>query len=344
MSMTNTNRIFDERLSVAPMMDWTDRHCRYFHRLLAPHAVLYTEMVTIGALIHGDRARHLNFNEQESPVILQLGGSDPHDLAQSAKWAHQWGYQGINLNCGCPSDRVQKGRFGACLMMEGDLVADCVKSMREASPLPVTVKCRVGVDDQNEDETLPLFIEKMADAGCEHIIIHARKAWLKGLSPKENREIPPLRYDLAARMRTVFPAMQITVNGGIASLTQVQELLSIHHGVMIGREAYQNPIFLAECEHALWGTGLPDEEQIIEAMSAYIEKTCASGEVPPRSITRHMTGLFKSRPGGRVWRRALSELPDTPERLRQAYDMAFGKNKNEDLCEADEACTIKAFA
>ena len=294
------------RLSVAPMMDWTDRHCRYFHRLLAPHARLYTEMVTSAALVHGDRQRLLGFDDAERPVALQLGGSDPQELAQAARIGAEFGYDEINLNVGCPSNRVQSGRFGACLMHEPALVADCFTSMREAVTIPVTIKCRLGVDDQDEYADLQHFIETVAARGCGIFIVHARKAWLKGLSPKENREVPPLNYQRVYQLKRDFPALTILINGGIQSLAEVQNHLMHTDGVMLGRTAYHEPYRLAELEHALFGTPLPDRMALIRQMREYTERHLAEGG-KLNHISRHLLGLFQGLPGARGWRRHLSE-------------------------------------
>ena len=294
------------RLSVAPMMDWTDRHCRYFHRLMAPHARLYTEMVTSAALVHGDRQRLLGFDDAEHPVALQLGGSDPQELAQAARIGADFGYDEINLNVGCPSNRVQSGRFGACLMHEPALVADCFTSMREAVTIPVTIKCRLGVDDQDEYADLQHFIETVAARGCGIFIVHARKAWLKGLSPKENREVPPLNYQRVYQLKRDFPALTILINGGIQSLAEVQTHLVHTDGVMLGRTAYHEPYRLAELEHALFGTPLPDRMALIRQMREYTERHLAEGG-KLNHISRHLLGLFQGLPGARGWRRHLSE-------------------------------------
>ena len=294
------------RLSVAPMMDWTDRHCRYFRRLLAPHARLYTEMVTSAALVHGDRQRLLGFDDAEHPVALQLGGSDPQELAQAARIGADFGYDEINLNVGCPSNRVQSGRFGACLMHEPALVADCFTSMREAVTIPVTIKCRLGVDDQDEYADLQHFIETVAARGCGIFIVHARKAWLKGLSPKENREVPPLNYQRVYQLKRDFPALTILINGGIQSLAEVQNHLMHTDGVMLGRTAYHEPYRLAELEHALFGTPLPDRMALIRQMREYTERHLAEGG-KLNHISRHLLGLFQGLPGARGWRRHLSE-------------------------------------
>ena len=294
-----------KQLSIAPMMDWTDRHCRYFHRLLSPHAVLYTEMVTTGAIIHGDQDRHLAFNKEEHPVVLQLGGSDPQDLATAAKIAHEkYGYDEINLNCGCPSDRVQRGKFGACLMNEPDLVAACVEAMVKAVPIPVTVKCRIGVDDSDDYNFLNEFITRVKQVGCNSFILHARKAWLNGLSPKENREIPPLRYDLVEQLKAEHNELLIMLNGGINNLDQVSEFMKKFDGVMIGREAYHSPYFLAECEAALWGTALPSRRAILESMIPYIESHVAQGG-KIHHVTRHMLGLANGLPRAKIYRQKM---------------------------------------
>ncbi len=309
------------KISVAPMMDWTDRHCRYFHRLLAPNALLYTEMVTTGALIHGDKQMHLNFNQEEQPLALQLGGSDPKDLATSTKLGEDWGYQEINLNCGCPSDRVQKGRFGACLMKEPEHVATCVRSMINSTSLPVTVKCRIGVDECEDKEFLYDFVNKVADSGCKTFIIHARKAWLKGLSPKDNRTKPPLNYDLVFQLKRDFPELEIILNGEITSIAQIENYMDKVDGFMIGREAYQNPWILAEIENQLFKVPLPNIDTVIKKMSDYLVKHCKENDkARPRHVTRHMTGLFRGLYGGKIWRQSLATLPETTDMLTQAYD------------------------
>lgn len=303
------------RLAVAPMLDWTDRHCRYFHRLLAPHAWLYTEMVTTGALLHGDVPRHLRFNAEEHPVALQLGGSEPADLARCARLAEEWGYDEVNLNCGCPSERVQRGAFGACLMNEPGLVADCVAAMREATTLPVTVKHRIGIDQVEHYEFVRNFVDTVARAGCGTFIVHARNAWLKGLSPKENREIPPLRYEVAQRLKADFPALEILLNGGLADTASIVAQASVVDGVMIGREAYQNPWALAGWEAALFDAGwAPRREDIIDAMVAYAAREAAQHGTPLRAIVRHILGFANGLPGAKGFRRLLSD----PDALRDA--------------------------
>ncbi len=297
-------------ISIAPMMDWTDRHCRFFHRLLSPNARLYTEMVTTGALLHGDVDRHLRYSPQEHPVALQLGGSEPDDLAASAKMGEDYGYDEINLNCGCPSDRVQKGAFGACLMAEPNTVAECVAAMKKAVNIPVTVKCRIGIDDSEEYEFLRDFVRPIADAGCEMFIIHARKAWLKGLSPKENREKPPLNYAIPAQLKAEFPNLEIILNGGITTIDAMKDHLSNLDGVMIGREAYHNPSILLDIERDIFGNeNTLSKEQVIEAMIPYIEEQAAKYGTPLKSITRHMIPLYQGERGSRAWRRILSTEP-----------------------------------
>ncbi|EOV1174815.1 tRNA dihydrouridine(20/20a) synthase DusA [Vibrio fluvialis] len=296
------------RLSVAPMLDWTDRHCRYFHRLLSSQTLLYTEMVTTGAIIHG-KGDFLAYNEEEHPVALQLGGSNPADLARCAKLAQERGYDEINLNVGCPSDRVQNGRFGACLMAEPDLVAQCVAAMKEVVDIPVTVKTRIGIDDQDSYEFLTNFVTLVSEkGGCEQFTIHARKAWLSGLSPKENREIPPLDYPRAYQLKQDFPHLTIAVNGGVKTLAEAKEHLQHLDGVMIGREAYQSPYLLAEVDQQIFGLDTPVKKrsQVVQDMYPYIEQQLAQGSYLGH-ITRHMLGLFQNMPGARQWRRHISE-------------------------------------
>ena len=295
-------------LSVAPMMDWTDRHCRVFHRLMSRRALLYTEMVTAPAIVHGDRPRLLDYDAAEHPVALQLGGSDPAELAQAARIAGDWGYDEINLNVGCPSDRVQSGCFGAVLMKTPDLVADCVARMMDASPVEVTVKCRIGVDDQVPDDVLPAFLDSMRGAGVRRIAIHARKAWLQGLSPRENRDIPPLDYSLVHRMKQEFPALHLSVNGGIGSFDAVRDHLRLMDGVMVGRAAYHQPWDILGGADRLWGDTPPFDkpEQVAQAMRPYIARHLAAGG-RLHQVTRHMLGLFHGMPGARGWKRTLSE-------------------------------------
>ena len=296
------------RLSVAPMMDWTDRHCRVFHRLMSRHALLYTEMVTAPAIVHGDRARLLDYDAIEHPVALQLGGSDPAELRQATGIAADWGYDEINLNVGCPSDRVQSGLFGAVLMKTPDLVAECVSQMMAVSPVEVTVKCRIGVDDQIAEEVLPHFVATMRDAGVWRIAIHARKAWLQGLSPRENREIPPLDYPLVHRMKQDFPDLHLSLNGGVASLDEVRDHLRVMDGVMVGRAAYHQPWDILGAADRLWEDTPPYASgvEVALAMRPYILDHLATGG-RLHQITRHMLGLFHGQPGARGWKRTLSE-------------------------------------
>jgi len=305
------------RLSVAPMMDWTDRHCRVFHRHITRHTWLYTEMVTTGALVYGDVERHLRYDGSEHPVALQLGGSDPADLAKSAKLGEQWGYDEINLNCGCPSERVQKGAFGACLMQEPQLVADCVKAMRDAVSVDVTVKHRIGID-YNEDYGFARdFIGTVADAGCRTFIVHARNAVLKGLSPKENREIPPLRYEVAYQLKRDFPGLEIIINGGVKTDDEIALHLEHVDGVMLGREAYHNPWVMSDWDRRFYGDAsapLNTRVQVLEAMIPYIAEQLRlySGHgLKLNSITRHMLGIMTGLPGARSFRQMLSD----PKRL-----------------------------
>lgn len=291
------------------MLDWTDRHCRYLHRLLSRNALLYTEMVTTGALLHGDVPRHLRFHEQEHPLALQLGGSEPADLAQAARLGAQWGYDEINLNCGCPSERVQRGAFGACLMHEPTLVRDCVKAMVDVVDVPVTVKHRIGIDKDESYGFVRDFIGTVAEGGCNVFIVHARNAWLKGLSPKENREIPPLRYDVVAQLKRDFPQLTIAINGGIATDAVVQEQLQHVDGVMVGREAYHNPWSMAGWDAAFFGAPAStlDRDEVEARMVAYMEQEAADHGTPWQSIARHMLGLRNGLPGARHWRRVWSD-------------------------------------
>ena len=291
------------------MMDWTDRHCRVFHRRISRHALLYTEMVTAPAVIHGKRAQLLDFDAVEHPVALQLGGSDPAELAEAARIARDWGYDEINLNCGCPSDRVQSGCFGAVLMKTPELVADCVAAMIAVSEAEVTVKCRIGVDEQAPEEVLPRFLETVSAAGVTRFTIHARKAWLQGLSPKDNREIPPLDYDLVHEMKAAFPHLHLSLNGGIATLEAAEDALARGlDGVMLGRAAYHEPMnVLGQADARIWGQVAPaDPFEVAEAMKPYIAAHLARGG-RLHQITRHMLGLFHGQPGARGWRRVLSE-------------------------------------
>lgn len=303
------------RLSVAPMMDWTDCHCRYFHRLISREALLYTEMVTAPALVRGGALHLLGFSDQEHPIALQLGGSDPEELAKAARLGEEAGYDEINLNVGCPSDRVQSGSFGAVLMLKPALVADCVAAMQDAVSVEVTVKCRIGVDEQDPETVLPDFLNQISRAGCKRVIIHARMAWLQGLSPKENRDIPPLDYDLVLRMKSRFPDLHISINGGVDSLQQAQQFLDAGiDGVMIGRAAYHDPTtILSAADPLIFDTGTTrDPAAIVHEMLPYIDRHLASGG-RLHQITRHMLGLFSGRPGARAWRRTLSEGAHRPE-------------------------------
>ncbi|RYX93305.1 MAG: tRNA dihydrouridine(20/20a) synthase DusA [Comamonadaceae bacterium] len=309
-SSTGTHNHSPWRLSVAPMMDWTDRHCRYFHRLLTRHALLYTEMVTTGALIHGDVPRHLRFNAEEHPVALQLGGSEPADLAHCARLGEQWGYDEINLNCGCPSERVQRGAFGACLMAEPQLVADCVKAMVDVVGVPVTVKHRIGIDKGESYEFVRDFIGTVGEAGSKVFIVHARNAWLKGLSPKENREVPPLRYELVHRLKKEFPHYTIAINGGLTTSAQVAEELTHVDGAMLGREAYHNPWWLAAWDSEFYGAPVDESltrESVEAQMVAYMVREAAEHGTPFSSIARHMLGLRHGMAGARRWRQVWSD-------------------------------------
>ena len=295
-------------VSVAPMMDWTDRHCRWFHRRLSRHALLYTEMVVADAVIHGDKDFLIAFNPAEHPVALQIGGSDPAKLAAASKVGEKFGYDEININIGCPSDRVQSGRFGACLMAEPDLVAECYTAMAEAVDVPVTVKCRLGIDDQDLDRTLPEFIEKVSAVGATHFIIHARKAWLKGLSPKENRDVPPLDYDLVRAMKARYPHLEIVLNGGIKTMAEAKAASEGLDGVMLGRAAYHDPWILREIDEAFYGgpTFTATREDIVQDVIGYAERK-QDEDRSTKALIRHIMGLYAGRPGARLWRRTLSE-------------------------------------
>ncbi|WP_363800581.1 tRNA dihydrouridine(20/20a) synthase DusA [Lysobacter firmicutimachus] len=299
------------RLSVAPMMDWTDTHCRVFHRALAPHARLYTEMVHANAVIHGDRARLLALDPVEHPVALQLGGSEPALLAQAARIGSELGFDEINLNCGCPSDRVQAGRFGACLMREPGLVAESVAAMIGACDVPVTVKCRLGVDDDHRYEVFQAFVDRVAEAGCGLFVVHARNAWLKGLSPKENREVPPLRYDWAYRLKRERPQLQVIVNGGIAGQDEATAHLDHADGAMLGRAAYHDPYLLHRLDVAWWGGELRSRAELLRSLRPYVEAQLERG-VFLKHMTRHMLGLFHGERGGRAFRQVLSEGAHKP--------------------------------
>jgi tRNA-dihydrouridine synthase A len=319
---------------VAPMMDWTDRHCRYFMRLLSPSALLYTEMVTAAAIHHGDHESILAFDEAERPVALQVGGSDPVLMAEAARRGAEFGYEEININVGCPSDRVQSGQFGACLMARPDVVADCVRAMRAEVAVPVTVKTRIGIDDQDNYDFLRRFVDAVADAGCTKFVVHARVAILEGLSPKQNRSIPPLRYEHVFRLKREMPELEIVLNGGITQLEQVEAGLAQVDGVMIGRQAYHDPYFLARIEnHLRPGWQLPERRNVVERMLPYVDRELARGERLGR-ITRHMLGLFAGEPGARAWRRYISE---------NAFQKGAGKEVLIDAltCVADAASGIE---
>jgi tRNA-dihydrouridine synthase A len=307
------------------MMDWTDRHCRFFHRLLTRHTLLYTEMVTTGALRHGDVQRHLRFNEPEHPVALQLGGSEPEELAFAARLGQQWGYDEINLNCGCPSERVQRGAFGACLMNEPKTVADGVKAMLDVVSVPVTVKHRIGIDRLESYDFVRDFVGQVADAGCRVFIVHARNAWLQGLSPKENREIPPLRYESVYRLKHDFPHLTFAINGGITDNDQVERHLQHTDGVMLGREAYHRPWLMTEWDQRFWGdasAGVPEREAIEEAMVSYMELAHAQDGCPWYAIARHMLGLYHGRRGARLWRQVWSDHRLKPLPPREVLRLA----------------------
>lgn len=312
------------RLSVAPMMGWSDRHCRYFHRLLTRRALLYTEMVTTGALIHGNAAQHLRFNEEEHPVALQLGGSEPADLARCAQLGEARGYDEININCGCPSERVLRGAFGACLMGEPQLVADGVKAMVDAVSIPITVKHRIGIDRVESYGFVRDFVGTVSDAGCQVFIVHARNAWLQGLSPKENREIPPLRYELVHRLKHDFPTLTIAVNGGIQTHEQIAQQLAGVDGVMVGREAYHNPWSLTEWDTRFYGDA-PRElnrDEIELAMVDYMERASTEDGAPWYSIASHMLGLRHGLPGARKWRQVWSDHRLKPLPAREVWKLA----------------------
>ncbi|MBU3021993.1 tRNA dihydrouridine(20/20a) synthase DusA [Aestuariibacter sp. A3R04] len=320
MSDISLNRKF----SVAPMLDWTDRHCRYFLRQLSKEALLYTEMVTTGALIFG-KGDYLVFNDEEHPVALQLGGSNASDMARCAELAQQRGYDEVNINVGCPSDRVKNGAFGACLMAQPEVVAECVREMQKLVDIPVTVKCRIGIDDMDEYDDFARFIDIVANAGCDTFIVHARKAWLQGLSPKENREIPPLNYPRVYQLKATHPELSISINGGITTIQQMQQHLQHVDGVMVGREAYTNPYLLASVSQTLFGSPLPlpSRAELVNTMQAYIERQTDEW-FKPWHVARHMLGLYQGQAGGRIWRRYLSQngtgkSPD-PHLLRNALE------------------------
>lgn len=304
--MKNVTPLF----SVAPMLDWTDRHCRYFLRLISKNAYLYTEMITTGAILHGDAHRHLNFNIMEKPVVLQLGGSDPKDLAVCAQKGEEYGYDEININIGCPSSRVQKGRFGACLMKEPELVAECVNTIKNQVSIPVTIKTRIGVDDQDSYEQLSAFIETVSLGGCETFIIHARKAWLKGLSPKENREIPPLRYDIVEKLQRSFSGLNFILNGGIETFEDAQQQIELFSGVMLGRAVCHSPyLILSQVDEMLYKSleKTRSREEILDIYMDYAKKQIENG-VPVSVLSRPLMGLYQGLPGARKWRRELKQF------------------------------------
>ncbi|MFO1379215.1 MAG: tRNA dihydrouridine(20/20a) synthase DusA [Chitinivorax sp.] len=333
-TQANTNTLPKRTLSIAPMLDWTDRFYRQFARQITRHTWLYTEMVTTGALLHGNRDRFLRFDPCEQPIALQLGGSDPAALAQCAKIAEQWGYDEVNLNVGCPSERVQEGSFGACLMAEPQLVADCVKAMRDVVSIPVTVKHRIGIDKVEEYDYLRNFVDVVAAAGCSTFIVHARNAILKGLSPKQNREIPPLKYDYVYRLKQQRPELEIIINGGITTLEQTDEHLRHVDGVMIGREAYHNPYLLVEADARYYGDhhAQPSRAEIIEALMPFVEQEVKDG-VPLKIITRHILGLFQGMRGARYWRRQLSDhvqlKPNDPQLIVQTLQQMLAQQDAE---------------
>ena len=312
------------RLSVAPMLDWTDRHCRYFHRLLSRHTRLYTEMVTTGALMHGSLRRHLRFHAEEHPVALQLGGSEPAELAAAARLGQDWGYDEINLNCGCPSERVQRGAFGACLMAEPALVAEGVKAMVDAVSIPVTVKHRIGIDRIESYDFVRDFVGQVSEAGCRVFIVHARNAWLQGLSPKENREVPPLRYEAVYRLKRDFPALTIVLNGGVTSNEQIAAHLAQVDGVMVGREAYHNPWLLSTWDEAFFGDAPSprSREEVEAAMVAYMEREAQDDACPWYPIARHILGLRHGLRGARRWRQIWSDHRLKPEPPRAVFALA----------------------
>lgn len=306
-NQTNSTHTLQRTISIAPMLDWTDKHCRYFLRQISQHALLYTEMVTTGAIIFG-KGDYLQYNQEEHPVALQLGGSDPTDMARCAADAQKYGYDEVNINVGCPSDRVQNGRFGACLMAEPETVAACIQSMQAEVDIPVTVKSRIGIDEMDEYQDLTKFIDVVANAGCDTFIVHARKAWLKGLSPKQNRDVPPLMYDRVYQLKQQFPQLNISINGGVKTLAEAQQHLQYIDGVMIGREVYSNPYILAEVDQLFYQDSSPIKSriEIVQAMLPYVEQQISQG-ARPWHVARHMLGLFQGQPGGRIWRRYLSQ-------------------------------------
>ena len=334
--------MLDHKFCVAPMMDWTDRHCRVFHRLLSARARLYTEMLTTGAIIHGDRQRLLGFDAFEHPVALQLGGSKPEDLARAAEIGAAFGYDEINLNCGCPSDRVQDGRFGACLMAEPELVARGVAAMRAVVDIPVTVKCRIGIDDQDAEADFSRFIDTVAAAGCTTFIVHARKAWLKGLSPKENRDVPPLDYARVFRLKQARPELTIVLNGGIETIEAAEAQLARVDGVMLGRAAYHTPYLLAEIDRRFFAETdrTPTRAEVMAGFTQYADRKLAEG-VRLSSMTRHILGLYHAQPGGRLFRRVLAEqavrFGAGAEVIAEAMRQVEGRVYGRELAEAGAA-------
>jgi tRNA-dihydrouridine synthase A len=314
----------NRRFTAAPMMDWSDSHCRSFWRLLTKEAVFYSEMITTGAIIHGDRKRFLDFNACEHPLALQLGGSDPKALAECARIAEGWGYNEVNLNCGCPSDRVQNNMIGACLMAEPQLVAECISAMQAAVKIPVTIKHRIGIDDMEDYAGLINFVSTVAETGCKTFIVHARKAWLKGLSPKENREVPPLQYDKVVQLKKDYPALEIIINGGITNLDQSLHLLKEVDGVMLGREIYSNPYLLAEVDQKIYGlkTAIPTRKEVMESFKEYAEEQIQKG-VRLSYMTRHILGLYHGTPGARKFRRVISEQAHKPNAGIEVLEQAL---------------------
>ncbi|WP_143870135.1 tRNA dihydrouridine(20/20a) synthase DusA [Catenovulum sediminis] len=323
-----TAKKIDRRFSVAPMLDWTDRHCRYFYRVMSKQAVLYTEMVTTGAIIYG-KGDYLKFNQAEHPVVLQLGGSDPVDMAKAAQAAQEYGYDEININVGCPSDRVQNGMFGACLMAQPETVAKCLQAMQQACDIPVTVKTRIAIDDEDEYAFLQTFVDTVASAGCTHFIVHARKAWLQGLSPKQNREVPPLNYPRVYQLKQEFPDLEISINGGIETFDDAHLHLQQVDGVMMGRAVYQNPFIMSQVDEQIYGAEANSitREQVVQAMFEYIEQETQAGATTWH-IARHMLGLYNGQPRARMWRRFLSEnarkMPKGTALFKQALDVVAG--------------------
>lgn len=331
-----TDSMPNRRFTVAPMMDWSDTHCRFFWRLLSKEAVLYSEMVTTGALLYGDRARFLKHQPCETPLALQLGGSNPQALAECARMAEDWGYSEVNLNCGCPSDRVQNGMIGACLMAEPDLVAECIAAMNHAVKIPVTVKHRIGIDDMEDYAGLTRFVSTLAASGCSTFIVHARKAWLKGLSPKENRDVPPLQYDMVYQLKQDYPELEIIINGGITTLEQCQELLKHTDGVMLGREIYSNPYLLAEVDQTFYSATRPivSRAHVMSEFMEYCTTQLAQG-VRLSHMTRHILGLYQGLPGARRFRRTISEQAHKANAGIEVLQAALAAMSEQDLDETN---------